>query len=57
MGQKIEQHQAKVWLVNTGWTGGSYGAGERIPIKQTRAILKAILSGKLDEVPTVVDLE
>ena len=55
LGQKIEQHQAKVWLINTGWTGGSFGTGDRIPIKQTRAMLTAALSGKLDEIPTAVD--
>jgi phosphoenolpyruvate carboxykinase (ATP) len=55
LGQKIEQHQVKVWLVNTGWIGGSYGSGERIPIKQTRAMLTAALSGVLDEVPTTVE--
>ncbi|NWF62327.1 MAG: phosphoenolpyruvate carboxykinase [Fischerella sp.] len=55
LGQKIEHHKVKVWLVNTGWTGGSYGVGERIPIKQTRAMLTAVLSGALNEVPTTVD--
>ncbi|MFQ4141449.1 phosphoenolpyruvate carboxykinase [Chlorogloeopsis sp. ULAP02] len=55
LGQKIEHHKVKVWLVNTGWTGGSYGVGERIPIKQTRAMLTAALSGALDEIPTKVD--
>src|ERR671913_748254 len=37
-----------VWLVNTGWTGGPFGEGERMPIKATRALLKAALSGELD---------
>ncbi|ARV62739.1 phosphoenolpyruvate carboxykinase (ATP) [Nostocales cyanobacterium HT-58-2] len=53
--QKIEQHKVKVWLLNTGWTGGPYGVGERIPIKRTRAMLAAALSGELDDVPTTVD--
>lgn len=55
LGQKIRQHNAKVWLVNTGWTGGAYGVGERLPIAETRAMLTAILNGLLDDVPTVVD--
>ncbi len=55
LGQKIEQHQAKVWLINTGWTGGAFGIGDRIPIKETRAMLTAALSGKLDDIPTTVD--
>jgi phosphoenolpyruvate carboxykinase (ATP) len=55
LGQKIKQHKVKVWLVNTGWTGGSFGTGERISIKQTRAILTAALSGALDRIRTTVD--
>ncbi|MEE4316510.1 MAG: phosphoenolpyruvate carboxykinase (ATP), partial [Erythrobacter sp.] len=38
------------WLVNTGWTGGKYGTGSRMPIKATRALLNAVLDGKMDEV-------
>jgi phosphoenolpyruvate carboxykinase (ATP) len=49
LGEKLEQHpHVSVWLVNTGWTGGPYGEGERMPIKATRALLKAALSGELD---------
>jgi phosphoenolpyruvate carboxykinase (ATP) len=48
--QKIVQHNPQVWLVNTGWTGGPYGKGERIPLKYTREILHAALGGKLDQV-------
>jgi phosphoenolpyruvate carboxykinase (ATP) len=40
------------WLVNTGWTGGPYGVGRRIPLERTRAIVRAALSGALDGVPT-----
>ncbi|HEY2411250.1 MAG TPA: phosphoenolpyruvate carboxykinase (ATP) [Pirellulaceae bacterium] len=44
---KLKQHQANVWLVNTGWSGGSYGSGERMKLKITRAIVNAIHSGAL----------
>ncbi len=47
LGEKLDQHAATVWLVNTGWTGGSYGEGERMPIAATRALLRAALSGEL----------
>ncbi|MCB6177651.1 phosphoenolpyruvate carboxykinase [Rhodobacter sp. Har01] len=45
---KIAQHGASCWLVNTGWTGGAYGTGKRMPIKATRALLTAALDGSLD---------
>jgi phosphoenolpyruvate carboxykinase (ATP) len=44
---KMKQHQARVWLVNTGWGGGAYGVGRRISLKHTRAIIDAIHSGAL----------
>ncbi|MCP4999022.1 MAG: phosphoenolpyruvate carboxykinase (ATP), partial [Hyphomicrobiales bacterium] len=47
--QKIATHGATCWLVNTGWTGGSYGVGSRMPIKATRALLNAALDGSLNE--------
>ncbi|MEY8828088.1 phosphoenolpyruvate carboxykinase [Sedimentitalea sp. XS_ASV28] len=47
---KIAQHGATCWLVNTGWTGGAYGVGSRMPIKATRALLTAALDGSLSEV-------
>jgi phosphoenolpyruvate carboxykinase (ATP) len=50
LGEKIARHRAKVWLVNTGWTGGPYGAGTRIKIKFTRAMIRAALAGALDTV-------
>src|SRR6056297_560956 len=47
---KIAKHGATCWLVNTGWTGGAYGTGSRMPIKATRALLSAALDGSLGEV-------
>ena len=44
---KIATHGATCWLVNTGWTGGAYGTGSRIPIRATRALLTAALDGSL----------
>ena len=44
---KIAKHGATCWLVNTGWTGGAYGTGNRMPIKATRALLTAALDGSL----------
>ncbi|MFN3971624.1 MAG: phosphoenolpyruvate carboxykinase [Gemmobacter sp.] len=45
--EKIARHGAACWLVNTGWTGGAYGTGRRMPIKATRALLTAALDGSL----------
>jgi phosphoenolpyruvate carboxykinase (ATP) len=47
---KIARHGATCWLVNTGWTGGAYGTGKRMPIKATRALLSAALDGSLSNV-------
>ena len=44
---KMKRHKARVWLVNTGWTGGAYGVGKRISLKYTRAIIDAIHDGAL----------
>ena len=52
LGDRIEKYGANVWLVNTGWTGGPYGIGHRMPIKHTRAMIEAALSGALDNVET-----
>ena len=49
LGKKLDEHGSQVWLVNTGWTGGAYGEGERMPIGATRALLSAALSGELDD--------
>ncbi len=48
--EKIARHGATCWLVNTGWTGGAYGTGRRMPIKATRALLTAALDGSLNGV-------
>ena len=50
LGEKLATHKASVWLVNTGWTGGPFGEGERMPIDATRALLQAALSGDLADV-------
>jgi phosphoenolpyruvate carboxykinase (ATP) len=49
LGEKLERHDATVWLINTGWTGGPFGEGHRMPIQATRALLAAVLSGELHE--------
>jgi phosphoenolpyruvate carboxykinase (ATP) len=48
--EKIARHEVNCWLVNTGWTGGAYGTGYRMPINHTRALLSAALEGKLNGV-------
>ena len=45
----IGKHQVNCWLVNTGWTGGAYGTGRRMPLKATRALLAAALNGSLND--------
>ena len=55
LAEKIRQHKARVWLVNTGWTGGGYGVGQRIALAHTRAIVDAIHDGVLDDAETVRD--
>jgi phosphoenolpyruvate carboxykinase (ATP) len=50
LGEKIARHGSRVWLVNTGWTGGPYGVGTRIKIAHTRAMIRAALSCALDSV-------
>ena len=53
--ERLARWEVPVWLVNTGWTGGPYGTGERMNINHTRAMVRAALNGQLNDVPTVVD--
>src|SRR5947207_4837665 len=55
LGDLLNQHQSNVWLINTGWSGGPYGTGQRINLEYTRAIARAALAGKLDKVKTQTD--
>ena len=50
LGKKIEETKVKVWLINTGWSGGGYGVGSRIKLKYTRAMISAALNGGFDKV-------
>ncbi|MCJ9428303.1 phosphoenolpyruvate carboxykinase [Kordiimonas sp. A6E486] len=53
--KKIAEGSVNCWLVNTGWTGGVYGVGSRMPIKATRALLHAALDGSLNSAPMRID--
>ena len=55
LAERLEGHGVRAWLVNTGWTGGPYGTGERMDINHTRSMVRAALDGRLDGVPTVTD--
>ena len=50
LGKKLKENNANVWLLNTGWTGGSYGAGSRIKLSHTRALITSALNGELEKV-------
>jgi phosphoenolpyruvate carboxykinase (ATP) len=49
LGEKLKKHNVNVWLLNTGWVGGSYGVGSRIKLSYTRALITAALNGELDK--------
>jgi phosphoenolpyruvate carboxykinase (ATP) len=53
--ERLARWDVPVWLVNTGWTGGPYGTGERMNIDHTRSMVRAALNGELDDVPTTTD--
>ncbi|GJM43405.1 MAG: phosphoenolpyruvate carboxykinase [ATP] 2 [Gemmatimonadota bacterium] len=55
LGQQMDKHDADVWLVNTGWSGGPYGVGKRMSIQYTRALITAALSGDLAKVDYETD--
>lgn len=55
LGEKITRHNVKVWMINTGWTGGAYGAGSRIKLSDSRAMIQAVLSGEMDTVSYKTD--
>jgi len=55
LGEKIERHKARVWLINTGWSGGPAGVCPRIKLEHTRAIVRALLDGDLDNVAFETD--
>ena len=53
LAERIEQNGTSVWLVNTGWSGGGYGEGERMPLNYTRSIIDSILDGTMNNAPVV----
>jgi phosphoenolpyruvate carboxykinase (ATP) len=55
LGEKLREHDAKVWLINTGWSGGGYGVGSRMKLGYTRAMVNAALAGELDDADFVTD--
>jgi phosphoenolpyruvate carboxykinase (ATP) len=55
LGDRLKQHGSRCWLVNTGWTGGPYGVGKRMSLPYTRAMVHALLDGRLDNVKFVTE--
>ena len=50
LGEKMQKHKVNVWLINTGWTGGSYGTGQRMKLSYTRTMIKAALENKFENI-------
>jgi phosphoenolpyruvate carboxykinase (ATP) len=55
LGERLKQHRASCWLVNTGWSGGKFGVGKRMSLRHTRALVNAALDGQLDAVEFVTE--
>lgn len=55
LGEKMQEHKVNVWMINTGWTGGVYGTGNRMKLKYTRAMITAALEGKLNDIEFEAD--
>ena len=55
LGEKMQEHKVNVWMINTGWTGGAYGTGNRMKLKYTRAMITAALEGKLNNIEFETD--
>jgi phosphoenolpyruvate carboxykinase (ATP) len=55
LAEKVEEHGVRIWLVNTGWTGGGYGVGTRMKLKHTRTMIRAAMNGALDGAPLYKD--
>ena len=55
LGERLREHGSNVWLVNTGWSGGGYGVGSRMKLLYTRAMVRAALTGALDDVATMAN--
>ena len=55
LGRRLREHNAQCWLVNTGWTGGGYGVGHRFSLPYTRAMMRALLDGRLAQASFVTE--
>jgi phosphoenolpyruvate carboxykinase (ATP) len=55
LGERLKEHNAQCWLVNTGWTGGAYGVGKRMSLPYTRAMVRAVVEGKLAKAQFVTE--
>ncbi|HPQ40800.1 MAG TPA: phosphoenolpyruvate carboxykinase (ATP), partial [bacterium] len=55
LGERMQKHQTRVFLINTGWSGGPYGVGKRMDIRLTRKLVDAAMSGQLDAVDYIDD--